>query len=93
MIKFTERNISKLEPTFERKSLWYFDCAMNTSCPEVFGHCEDNYEVEQILRKAKVLTAKSSVDTESCALVVNFSTKNAATAFISRLNKYIESNK
>ena len=70
--------------------IWY-EAAMVSTFPGVFDDCGDNYEVENKLRQAKVINAKNQTDTESCALVVNFSNKKSAEAFGERLQAYIES--
>lgn len=57
--------------------------------PEVFGNCDSNYEVEDMLRKHKVIRQANKTDTESCALVVNFSSRRTAENFIKRLNIFL----
>ncbi len=82
---FYHTSIHELEP-----GSYYFDCAMITACKPVFDRCSDNYEVEDVLRKAKVILPQNQTDTESCALVLNFSSRKAGEAFIDRLNRYLE---
>jgi hypothetical protein len=74
---------------YDGKKAWTFDCSMICTCEPLFDDCDSNYEVEEKLRKAKVLTGRSDTDTESCALVVRFSSQKSADAFIDRLNKYL----
>lgn len=68
--------------------IWY-EAAMISTFPGVFDDCGDNYEVEDKLRKAGVIKPQNQTDTESCALVVNFSNKKSAESFGERLEKYI----
>ena len=86
MRKFTYNDIDELDP----KNFW-FECAMVSACSPVFDHCEDNHDVEAQLRGAKVLLPKNQTDTECCALVVNFSSRQSGEKFIDRLNEYLES--
>jgi hypothetical protein len=67
----------------------WFECAMISTCHPVFDACSDNHDVEQVLRKARVIGRHDQTDTESCALVVNFRTVSQGRAFIRRLNKYL----
>jgi len=84
MKQFTSDSINKLNP-----GLFWFECAMISACSPVFADCEDNHDVEKRLRKAGVITCKNRTDTEMCALVVNFSTREAGENFIARLNNYL----
>jgi hypothetical protein len=68
---------------------WFFDCAMISSCKPVFDNCSDNYDVERVLRKEGIIRRGMKTDTESCALVVMFSTKDGGQKFIARLNKFL----
>jgi hypothetical protein len=82
------RMITKAD--WSTKPYWYLDCGMCSTFPEAFDKCGSNYEVESILRKHKVIRKDSKTDTESCALVVIFSTEKAGVNFIGRLNKFLE---
>lgn len=62
---------------------------LDISLADVFD-VEDNYEVERILRNAGVIHHNNQTDTESSALVVNFSSKNSALKFIDRYNTFME---
>jgi hypothetical protein len=69
-------------------SFW-FEAAMCSTCRPAFDLCEDNYEVEDVLRKEGVLLPANKTDTESSALVVLFSSKKSGEAFLDRLNTYL----
>lgn len=84
MKQFSERDIHELEP-----GDYWFECAMVSACTPFFDKCEDNHEVEKILRQEKVIVPWNKTDTEMCALVVTFSTKSAGVNFIERLNKFL----
>ena len=87
MRTFTKSDIFNIEGDL------YFSCAMVSTCSPVFDHCDDNHEVENELRAAKVLTARNQTDTESCEMVVLFSNEKSAVNFINRLNTYLEKNR
>ena len=74
---------------YDGKQVWTFDCAMISSCQPLFDDCDSNYDVEEKLEKAKVITKRNNTDSESCALVVRFSSQKSADAFINRLNDYL----
>lgn len=69
---------------------FWFEAEMTSSCPGVFDDCSGNYEVEKLLREARVLLPKDVSDTETCALVVTWSTREEGLAFLDRLNEYLE---
>lgn len=69
---------------------FWFEAAMVSTFPGIFDHCGDNYEVEDVLRKAGVIHKKNQTDTESCALVINFKSRKSAEKFIERLNKWLD---
>lgn len=68
---------------------FHFEAAMVSTCAPLFDDCESNYEVEKKLLEAKVITPKNECDSESCALVVYFSSLVSANKFIGRLNAYL----
>lgn len=74
---------------YDRKTYWLIDCSMVSACEPLLDDCESNYEVEKKLRAAKVILAQNNTDTESCALVVRFSSLASANKFIERLNTYL----
>jgi hypothetical protein len=74
---------------YDGKKVFWFECAMVSACAPLFDHCDSNYEVEDLLRKAKVLHKRNQTDSESCALVVNFSSEKSAQKFIDRLNAFL----
>jgi hypothetical protein len=74
---------------YDGRKLWGFDCSMRSTCSPLFDDCESNYEIEEKLQQAKVILPNNDCDSESCALVVRFSTLKAANAFIKRLNAYL----
>ena len=53
-------------------------------------HCEDNHEVTEVLKKARVI--RTTTDPEMCATWVYFKSLKAAHNFIDRLNEYIRKN-
>jgi len=68
-----------------------FTAAMVDSCRPIFDWCESNYEVEELLRKKKIIrTGKGCMtDSESCQMFVYFKRKDGVNNFIKRLNKYL----
>lgn len=85
-MQFKHSDIHKLEA-----GKFWFECSMISTCKPVFDKCGDNYDVEKILRRAHVLLPSNRTDTESCALVVNFSSRASGEGFINRLNNYLAS--
>jgi hypothetical protein len=67
----------------------WFSCSMVSMCAPLFDDTPDNYQVEEKLRRAGVLTAGNKTDTETCALLVLFSTRTSGLNFLRRLNKYL----
>lgn len=68
----------------------WFEASMVSACQPLFDGCGSNHEVEDKLKAAGVITKEGmQTDTESCALVVNFSTVEVIEPFISRLNAYL----
>ena len=74
---------------YDGKKVWSFDCSMISTCEPIFDKCDNNHDVEDVLREAKVISARNQTDSESCALVVRFSSQDSADAFIWRLNTYL----
>jgi hypothetical protein len=74
---------------YDGKKAWTFDCSMICSCKPLFDNLSSNYDVEYQLRKAGVIKCSNDTDTESCALVVRFSSQMSADRFINRLNDYL----
>ena len=74
--------------SFESGHFW-FECGMISTCCPLFDHCDSNHDVEDELRKNKVLRKNNSTDTESSALVVLFTSKKAGIKFVERLNAYL----
>jgi hypothetical protein len=72
------------------KPYFWFEAAMISTFPGYFEGCQSNYEVETILRKAKVIRKDNRTDTESCALLVLFSNRKSGEKFIERLNKWLD---
>jgi len=79
----------ELEYEKDGSGSWTFDCAMISTCRPAFDYCHSNYDVEDKLRKAGVIRKNTRTDSESCALVVCFSSEKAYGNFIGRLNKYL----
>ncbi len=84
MKQFENNSIQQIEPSY-----CYFDCSMIHTCQPVFDACEENYEVEKILRENGVIRKNNRTDTESCSLVVLFSNRKSGEAFIKRLNIFL----
>jgi len=74
-------------PDFDKR--WSFSWAMIGACRPLFDDCFGNCEVEDKLRKAKVIRKNNSTDSESCQLWVYFSKRESAEKFIDRLNNYL----
>lgn len=68
---------------------YWFECAMVSACEPLLDSCEDNHDVEERLRKARVIQSQDETDSEMCALVVRFKTEAQGAAFIARLNSYL----
>lgn len=60
------------------------------SCAPVFDDCPTNYEVEDKLRKAKVIHDRNNTDSESGGFGICFSSRKSGEKFIDRLNKYLQ---
>lgn len=58
-----------------------------------YPNFESNYEIVDKLKEAKVLSEKTSEDSEYCQFFAYFSTKKAADNFIKRLCDYVEKRK
>ena len=56
---------------------------------ETFQNCESNYDIVDRLKENKVLSPKTSEDSEYCQFFAYFSTKKSAESFINRLGKYV----
>ena len=68
----------------------WFDCSMISTCAPAFDDCDSNHDVEDILKRAKVIHPKNLTDSESCALVIEFKSKKSGEKFIDRLNTYLK---
>ena len=68
---------------------WYFTAAMVSTCSPVLDACNDNYDVRDLLKKARVITQGNDEDSESCQMFVNFRDKRMGLSFIRRLNAYL----
>ena len=71
----------------------YFMCSMIGTCEPLFDNLNDNYEVEEKLYEHKVIGPEDFADSESCSLVINFTSYVNANRFIDRLNKYLAKKK
>lgn len=85
-------------PCFEEKDIfkdhyvgagWTFTASMITTCAPYFDHCGHNYDVEDELVAAGVITKANKCDTESCQMFVYFRNKESGLRFIKRLNDYL----
>jgi len=79
-----------LNPPLYSGHTWSFCSAMVGLCRPIFDECFGNCEVEDVLRKAKVIRANNKTDSETCQMWVYFSKKESGEKFIERLNKYID---
>lgn len=70
---------------------FWFEAAMISTCRPVFDRFDSNYEVEGALLEAGVIQPEhgDQCDSETCALVVNFSSREQGEKFIDRLNEYL----
>lgn len=84
MKQFRSADVRELRP-----GAYWFECAMVTTCRPLFPHDWSNYEVEDDLRSHGVI-ADCETDTETSALVVNFTSREEGEAFIARLNLYLQ---
>lgn len=87
MKEFSYDSIYDME--YDDRTKYFFSCSMVSTCPKHFGHLDSNYEVERILRMHRVIRANNNTDSETCALVLYFSSKKAGQNFIDRLNKFL----
>ena len=60
---------------------------------ETFGNCESNYYIVDKLKENKILSSKTSEDSEYCQFFAYFSNKKSADNFVARLGKYVEERK
>ena len=60
---------------------------------ETFENCSSNYDVVDRLKENKVLSPKTTEDSEYCQFFAYFSTKKSAENFIKRLGEYVEKRK
>lgn len=60
---------------------------------ETFEQYDSNYDIVDKLKENKVLSDKTSEDSEFCQFFAYFSTKQSAENFIKRLAKYVEKRK
>jgi len=72
------------------KEYWSIYEDMIETCPDVFGDCPTNHEVDEKLCKANVVLPKNRNDSESGGFCVYFDEKPAAKSFINRLNNYLD---
>ena len=79
------------EPQRYDPDTWTFFHNMCKECPEVFGECENNYDVSEILAKHGVVGTDDSEDSECDNFCVYFNSEENAKKFIERLNSYISS--
>ena len=76
---------------YYQKKIWYFGCAMISTCSPAFDHLEDNYEVYEELSTAGVIHHRNTcMEAESCELYGDFFSQKAANNFIDRLNDYLK---
>jgi hypothetical protein len=60
---------------------------------ETFETFDSNYDIVDKLKEEKVLSSKTSEDSEMCQFFAYFSTKKSAENFIAKLGKYVEKRK
>lgn len=84
--------IDKIIPTkYEWDNKWTVTADLRGL--ETFGNCESNYDIVDKLKENKVLSNKTSEDSEFCQFWAYFSTKKSAESFIKRLGNYVEKRK
>lgn len=66
-----------------------FAAAMVSTCRPLLDDCDDNYDVTDKLKAAKVISRGNSTDPESCCTYVYFRDKRMGLSFVRRLNKYL----
>ena len=71
------------------KPLHYFHMPMIGKLPDIFGHCDTNYEVRDVLKRQAIYGMDDVDDTESQAVIVNFRSHRDGCKFIGRLNEFV----
>lgn len=89
---FTYKHIKYLPPipAEGEGSMWFFNQDIKTWCSPLFTHCKDNYDIEALLLKARVIGLDDVSDTEAESLIINFSDRASAHVFIDNLTAYID---
>jgi hypothetical protein len=88
----TTYTIDKLRPyKFEDDNKWTVTADLRGL--ETFDNYESNYDIVDKLKENKVLSSKTSEDSEYCQFFAYFSSKKSAENFIKRLGKYVEKRK
>lgn len=89
---FTYKHITYLPPCPKEGvgSLWSFTQNVKAICDPLFAHCKDNYDIEALLIKARVIGLDDVSDTEADELIINFPNREAAHLFIDNLMAYID---
>ncbi len=88
---FTNKDVVYIPayPEEECPENWFFSVDMLTRCEPLFDHCEDNYDVEDVLIKAGVVGTDDTPDSETGEMVINFPNQEAGEKFITRLNAFL----
>ena len=84
--------IDKITPTkYEWDKKWTVTADLRSL--ETFEQYDSNYDIVDKLKENKVLSNKTSEDSEMCQFFAYFSSKKSAESFIKRLGNYVEKRK
>ena len=81
---YSDNNLNKLDSGTDP---WWFEADLRL----VFEKFDANFDIERLLEGAGVIGPDDVPDSETCAFVCNFKTKEQGNRFIGRLNNFIES--
>lgn len=89
---FTYKHINYFPPcpSEGEGSMWSFIQNVQQICHPLFVHCKDNYDIEALLIKARVIGLDDVSDTEADELIINFPNREAAHLFIDNLTSYLD---
>ena len=87
--QFDESDLSSMDNWKTGRPYWYFTAAMVSTCAPLFDGLDSNHEVEDLLRKKKVIRKNNTTDSEYCQFFIYFSSVKSGMAFIERLNEYL----
>ena len=86
-----ERDINFFPDSYQGGCWSFYNNMMDPKFQRFFGECGNNYDVEDLLTKARVIRVNNLKDSEYSAVGIYFRSEKAARGFIDRLNAYVES--